>query len=72
MKKSKYEVRMTVEVSVLGKITADAGTLNSISLLLMELAAKEKKEGNEKMAYLRDKQSRQISNTLAKTGFYED
>lgn len=72
MEKSKYKVRRTVEVSVLGKITASAGTLDSISLLLMELAAKARKEGNDKMADLRDKQSGQIYNALEKTGFYKD
>ena len=72
MKKSKWEIRRTVEVSVLGKITATAGTLNSLSILLMELADKNRKDGQNAIADLRDEQSYQIYAALRKTGFYDD
>lgn len=71
MKKSKWEIRRTVEVSVLGKITATAGTLNSLSILLMELADKNRKDGQNAIADLRDEQSYQIYDALKKTGFYK-
>ena len=72
MKKSKYEVRKTVEVSVLGKITATTGALNSISILLMELADLNRKNGQNDIADLRDEQSYQIYDALRKSGFYKD
>ena len=72
MKKSKWEIKRTVEVSVLGKITATAGTLNSLSILLMEIADKNRKDGQNAIADLRDEQSYQIYDALRKTGFYDD
>lgn len=38
MKKSKFDIRRTVELEECGKITATAGALNSISIVLMEAA----------------------------------
>lgn len=71
MKKSKWEIKRTVEISVLGKITATAGTLNSLSILLMEFADKNRKDGQNDIADLRDEQSYQIYDALKKTVFYE-
>ena len=72
MKKSKYDVRRTVEIERWGKITATSGTLNSLSIMLMELASKYRKEGNKEIADLRDRQSDQIYSMLARSGFYKD
>lgn len=72
MKKSKYDVRKTIEISGFGKITATADTFNSISIILMEAANYNRKIGANEMADLNDKQSDEIYNALAKTGFYED
>lgn len=72
MKRSKYDIRRTVEVDGFGKITARAGTLNSISIVLMEDANYNRKTGNNKMADIRDIQSDQIYRALATTGFYEN
>lgn len=72
MKKSKYDVRRTVEVEDLGKITATAGALNGISLVLSESANLNRRQGLRAIANLRDRQSKQIYNFLAKTGFYEN
>lgn len=71
MKKSKYDIRRTIEVENYGKITATASALNSISIVLMEAANYNRKIGANKMADLRDKQSDQIYNALKETGFYE-
>ena len=72
MKKSKYDVRRTVEVEKLGKITATAGALNLISLVLTESANLNRRQGFRATADLRDRQSKQVYDTLAKTGFYEN
>lgn len=72
MKKSKYDVRRTVEIEHWGKITATAGTLNSLSIMLMESANKYRKEGNKETADLRDRQSDHIYSALARSGFYKD
>lgn len=72
MKKSKYDVRRTVEVEDYGKITATASALNSISIVLMEAANLNRRQGCEVVANLRDRQSKQIYNALAKTGFYKN
>ena len=72
MKKSKYDVRRTVEVEDYGKITATASALNSISIVLMEAANLNRRQGCEVVANLRDRQSRQIYDALAKAGFYKD
>lgn len=71
MKKSKYDVRRTVEIEDCGKITATAGALNSISIVLMEAANLNRRQGCKVVANLRDRQSKQIYDALAKTGFYE-
>lgn len=71
MKKSKYDVRRTVEIEDCGKITATAGALNSISIVLMETANLNRRQGCKVVANLRDRQSKQIYDALAKTGFYE-
>lgn len=71
MKKSKYDIRRTIEVENYGKITATASALNSISIVLMEAANYNRKIGANEMADLRDKQSDQIYNKLKETGFYE-
>ena len=72
MKKSKFDVRSTVEIEELGKLTATAGALNSISIVLMEVANLNRKQGCEATANLRDRQSKQIYDTLTKTGFYKN
>ena len=72
MKKSKYDVRKTIEVEDYGKITASASTLNSISIILMEAAKLNRMQGLNETANLMERQSKQIYNDLAKTGFYRD
>lgn len=72
MKKSKYDIRRTVEIKDLGKITATGSALNSISIILMETAILNQKQGYETVANLRGRQSKQIYAALAKTGFYKD
>lgn len=72
MKKSKFDIRRTVELEECGKITATAGTLNSISIALMEAANLNRKQGCEATANLRDRQSKQIYDALAKTGLYKN
>ena len=71
MKKSKYDVRKTVELENWGKITATAGALNDMSIALMESAKINRKQGFNARASLRERQSIQIYDALAKTGFYE-
>jgi hypothetical protein len=72
MKKSKYDVRRTLEIENWGKVTATASALNSISIMLMEAASLNRKQGCEVVANLRDRQSKQIYDALAETGFYKD
>lgn len=60
MKKSKFDIRRTVELEECGKITATAGALNSISIVLMEEANLNRKQGYEETANLRSRQSKQI------------
>lgn len=72
MKKSKFDIIRTVELEECGKITATAGALNSISIVLMEAANLNRKQGCEATANLRDRQSKQIYDALAKTGFYKN
>lgn len=72
MKKSKYDVRRTVEIEDWGKVTATASALNSISIILMEAASLNRKQACEVVANLRDRQSKQIYDALAETGFYKD
>ena len=71
MEKSKFDIIRTVEVEDLGKITAKASALNSISIALMEAARLDRKRGLEASANIRDKQSNQIYNALKVTGFYK-
>lgn len=72
MKKSKFDIRRTVELEECGEITAAAGALNSISIALMEAANLNRRQGCEATANLRDRQSKQIYDALAKTGFYKN
>ena len=72
MKKSKFDARRTVEVEGYGKITATASALNSISISLKEAANLNRRQGCEAIANLRDRQSEQIYDALAKTGLYKD
>lgn len=72
MKKSKSDIRRTVELEECGKITAAAGALNSISIVLMEAANLNRRQGCEATANLRYRQSKQIYDALAKTGFYKN
>lgn len=72
MKKSKFDVRRTIELGSYGKITATAGALNYISMVLMEAAHLYQKQGSDLLAKVREKQSKQIYDALAKTGFYDD
>ena len=72
MKKSKYDVRRTLEIENWGKVTATASALNSISIMLMEAASLNRKQGCEVVANLRDRKSKQIYDALAETGFYKD
>lgn len=55
MKKSKYDIRRTVEIEDWGKVTATASALNSISIILMEAASLNRKQGCEVVANLRDR-----------------
>lgn len=71
MKKSKFDIRRTVELEECGKFTATAGALNGISIVLMEAANLNRRQGCEATANLRERQSKQIYNALAKTGFYK-
>lgn len=48
------------------------GLLNSLSILLDESAKLYRIEGDEKMAEIREKQSKRIFNTLEELGLYED
>lgn len=72
MKKSKFDIRRTIEVEQLGKITATAGTLNSISIILMESANLNRRHGCYETADLLDRQSNQIYTALAATKFYKN
>lgn len=72
MKKSKYDIRRTVEVEQWGKITATAGALNSISSALFEASKLDRSRGCDAIANLKERQSNQIYNALAATGFYKD
>ena len=72
MKKSKFEIRRTINVEQWGKITAESSTLNSISLVLRESAKLNERIGADATARLRKRQAKQIYDGLAKTGFYED
>ena len=72
MKKSKFEIRRTVEVEDWGKITANASALNSISIVLFEAAELNRRQGADATARLRERQSKQIYDALAKTGFYKN
>lgn len=72
MKKSKFDIRRTVEVEDYGKITATASALNSISIALREAAIFNRRQRCEATANLRERQSKQIYDALAKTGFYKD
>lgn len=72
MKKSKYDIIRTVEVEEWGTITAKAGTLNSISYVLSEAANFDREQERNFTADLRDRQSQQIYDALAATGFYKD
>lgn len=72
MKKSKYDIIRTVEVEEWGTITAEAGALNSISYVLSEAANFNRDQGLNFTANLRDRQSQQIYDALAATGFYKD
>ena len=72
MKKSKFDIRRTVELEECGKITATAGALNSISIVLIEAANLNQKQGCKATADLRYRQSKQIYDALAKTGFYKN
>jgi hypothetical protein len=47
MKKSKFDIKRTVKLEECGKITATAGALNSISIVLMEAANLNRKQGCE-------------------------
>lgn len=72
MKKSKYDIRRTVEVEDWGKITARASTLNSISIMLSVSSELNRRQGFIPTAELRDRQSQQIYEVLKATGLYDD
>lgn len=72
MKKSKYDVRRTVEVEDWGKITAKANALNSICIALYESAELDRRRGFDATANLRLRQRDQIYNALVATGLYKD
>lgn len=72
MKKSKYDIRRTVEIEGWGKITATASTLNSISIMLSVSSELNKKQGFIFSAELRDRQSQQIYEALKAVGFYDN
>lgn len=72
MKKSKFNIRRTVDLEQWGKITARAGALNNICIALYESAEFNKRQEDYATADLRLRQRDQIYNALATTGFYKD
>lgn len=73
MKKSKFDVRRTVEIEGLGKITTTQSTLNKLSIALMEAS---KYNGQLGIAGVTTdgfyRQSKQIFDILEATGFYKN
>lgn len=72
MKKSKYDIRKTVEIEDLGKITATASALNRLSIALSESSKYDEWHGFITTAKLKRRQGRQIYEALKATGFYDD
>lgn len=70
MEKSKFDIRRTVEVEQLGKITASQGTLNAISIALSEASKMDYLIGYYTTADLKKRQSDQIYKELKKYNFY--
>lgn len=71
MKKSVFDIRRTIEVTGLGKITASQATLNTISIALSEAAHKYYSEGCNALADAAQEQSDQIYAELKKHGLYD-
>ena len=72
MKKSKFNVRRTVDVEQWGKITARAGVLNDICIALYESAKFNERQEDYATADLRLRQRDQIYHALSATGFYKN
>ena len=70
MKRSKFDIRRTIEVEGLGKITASQGTLNFISIALSESSKMYKLNKCAYLEKLNYERSRQIYEILASHGFY--
>lgn len=70
MKKSKFDVRRTVEIEGLGKITASQSTLNFISIALKESAILYRLKKYDFIADLNYKRGQQIYEALESFGFY--
>ena len=71
MKKSKFNIRQTIEIEGLGKITASQGALNNIAIALAEASKAQYLKGYTATAEQSRMQSRQIYAELKKYGLYK-
>lgn len=72
MKKSKYDIRRTINIEDLGKITTSQGAFNSIGLLFGEAAYRYESIGANALAKSARQKQEQIYTKLKEYGFYRE
>lgn len=70
MKKSKFDIRRTIEIDGMGKVTASQGAFTSMALLFSEAALRYESIGANTLAKSARKKYEQVRTALESYGFY--